>query len=84
MSRTTLRPTKDIRRWSPFRGPAWRWDLALEHIQSGTDPESREDSGSYTQQTGPEAKETLKVCDTKLGSNGGRITDYEHQNVDHA
>jgi hypothetical protein len=45
---------------------------------------AHEQQVSYTQQTGPEAKETLKVCDTKLGSNGARITDYEHQSVDHA
>jgi len=43
---------------------------------------AHEQQVSYTQQTGPEAKESLKVRDTKLGGNGGRIFADEHQYLD--
>jgi hypothetical protein len=60
-----------------YREPAASKSFAVIQQQNV----AHEQQVSYTQQTGPEAKETLKVRDTKLAGNG-RIFADEHQYPD--
>ena len=60
-----------------YREPAASKSFAVIQQQNV----AHEQQVSYTQQTGPEAKETLEVRDTKLGGNG-RIFADEHQYPD--
>jgi hypothetical protein len=61
-----------------YREPAASKSFAVIQQQNV----AHEQQVSYTQQTGPEAKETLKVRDTKVTGNGGRIFADEHQHAD--
>jgi hypothetical protein len=45
VARMSIAPITDIRLYSPFRTPAWRWQAATDHVRDGTRPESWEDPG---------------------------------------
>ena len=63
-----------------YREPAASKSFAVIQQQNV----AHEQQVSYTQQTGPETKETLKVRDIKLGGNGGRIFDDDNPNTDNS
>jgi hypothetical protein len=58
-----------------YREPASSKSFAVIQQQNV----AHEQQVSYTQQTSPEAKEILKVRDTKVTGNGGRIFANEHE-----
>jgi len=45
VTRMSATPTADIRSYSPFRTPDWRWQAALDHVHRQTRPRKWEDPG---------------------------------------
>lgn len=44
MTRMSSTSTSDIRAFSPFRTPQWRFEAAAKHVHAGTRPAAREDA----------------------------------------